>query len=48
MSQEVKQGEELCISYLDEVDSAKMTTEDRRAKLEDDYRFRCTCQRCGD
>ena len=41
-------GEELCISYIDELESASMTTEARREKLEEDYRFRCTCQRCED
>ena len=46
--QEVKAGEELCISYLDEEESQKMSTADRREKLLNDYRFRCTCVRCGE
>ena len=46
--QGVQAGEELCISYLDEVEAQTMSTAERREKLMDDYRFRCTCDRCGE
>ena len=43
---DIKQGEELCITYLD---SRKMDTwETRRRVLEKDYGFICACEVCAD
>ena len=45
-AQAVEAGAELCISYLDEGLSPTMPTAERRDKLQEDYCFRCTCERC--
>jgi len=40
---EIRKGEELCISYIDESDSF----EQRQKKLKEIYRFSCTCRKCS-
>eukprot|EP01119_Soliformovum_irregulare_P026074 TRINITY_DN9823_c0_g1_i1.p1 TRINITY_DN9823_c0_g1~~TRINITY_DN9823_c0_g1_i1.p1 ORF type:complete len:296 (-),score=70.38 TRINITY_DN9823_c0_g1_i1:17-904(-) len=40
--QDIKQGEELCISYID----TNLPRSSRRERLLRDFRFLCTCQKC--
>jgi hypothetical protein len=42
-SQLIRPGEEVCISYLANLNDS---TDKRRERLEKDYRFLCQCQRC--
>ena len=46
---DIDAGEELLLSYLGSVGSARMErpVEERRAELRRKYRFHCECARCG-
>jgi len=46
---DIEAGEELFLSYLGSVGSARMTccAEERRGELRRKYRFHCACKRCG-
>lgn len=48
LEKDVREGEEMCISYIGETELRSMDVEARRRTLKDSWGFECICTRCTD